>query len=407
MQKLLRAASLALIAAAMVTSAHAKDLENPPTYKASALLGDVAQGPGYQIQEKVSSDGYLRLFVIDTTWGSLNVHGDELLGVRLKEILALDALERTANSQEFSDALVKAGLKPVEFASNLVANPAGTVKKTISGVGQMFNSIGSGIRNAGKTQESAAAGISGAAKQRRLIAYNYGIDPYTDWPPLKQKLDQLSRAAAAGGLAVTGAFMLIPGAAGTVISNVSTADTLNQMVRDYSAAQLMDMNRKALRGTGADAKLVEELLANTHYTPIDMTDMSAALKGMGRLANINVLIARAAEAESRDAAFFMRKRVELMAAYQQKTGGITGFVTLGVSPFPVATTSGNGLAGIFPLDALSWTADTSSAITSLTSAARAEGMTGPLVLAITGTATPLAKKQLAALGWKLEQGIGQ
>jgi hypothetical protein len=69
----------------------------------------------------------------------------------------------------------------------------------------------------------------------------------------------------------------------------------------------------------------------------------------------------------------------------------------------MAFTRSNGLAGIFPLDALAWTAETSRAITSLTEAARAEGFTGPLTLAITGTATPLAKKKTSALGWKLEQ----
>lgn len=405
MLTLLRAAALSLAAVAMVAPTLAKDVENPPTFKASALLGDAAQGPGYQIEETVGSDGYLRLYNVETPWGVLAVHGDQMLEVRLKEILALDALERTANSSEFRDALVNAGLKPVEFAGNLVANPAGTVKKTISGVGQMFNSIGSGIRNAGKTQDSAAASISGAAKQRRIIAFNYGIDPYTDWPPLKQRLDQLSRAAAAGGLAVTGAFMLIPGAAGTVISNVATAETLNEMIRDYSAAQLMDINRKALRALGTDPNLVEELLANTHYTPVDMTALAGALKTMGKPAGIDAFIARAAEVQSRDDAFFMRKRAELMAVYQKKTGTITGFVTLGEVPFPLATTGGNGLAGIFPLDALSWTAETGSAITAITRAARAQGITGPLILGITGKATPLARKQVAALGWKLEEDI--
>ena len=63
----------------------------------------------------------------------------------------------------------------------------------------MFNRIGAGLRNRGKTQDSMAASLSGEAMQRRLIAYNYGIDPYTDLPPLKEKLDALSRAAAAGG----------------------------------------------------------------------------------------------------------------------------------------------------------------------------------------------------------------
>ena len=39
----------------------------------------------------------------------------------------------------------------------------------------------------------------------------------------------------------------------------------------------------------------------------------------------------------------------------------------------------------------------------VTEAARAQGITGPMDLVITGTATPLAQKQLAKLGWSLQQ----
>jgi hypothetical protein len=99
----------------------------------------------------------------------------------------------------------------------------------------------------------------------------------------------------------------------------------------------------------------------------------------------------------------MRWRVELMASYQQRMKSITGFVAIAGVPLPMATTRDNGLLGIFPFDALSWTASTSQAITSVTQAARAQGITGPMNLVITGTATPLAQKQLAKLGWSIQQ----
>jgi hypothetical protein len=84
---------------------------------------------------------------------------------------------------------------------------------------------------------------------------------------------------------------------------------------------------------------------------------------------------------------------------------ITGFASLGQTPFTVAVTHSKGIEAIFPFDALSWTANTSQAFTSLTKAAKPEGFTGPLSLRITGTATPLAAKSLAALGWNVEQQI--
>lgn len=398
-----RFAGLAAFTLTLAGTAFAANYENPPVFSASALLGDAAQGPGYKVVETVGSDGYLRIYNIETPWGVVAVHGDQMMNMRIKEIHALDAMDRTANSKEFGDALIRAGLKPVEFAGNLVTHPVDTVKNTVSGVGKLFGSIGSGIRNAGKSQDNVVASVTGAAKQRRLIAYNYGIDPYTDLPPLKDKLDQMSRAAAAGGLAVTGAFILIPGAAGTVISNVSGAQTMNEMVRDDSASQLMDINRKTLRKVGANPDLVEELLTNPHYTPTDTTAFAGALGSMGKLENIDALISRAAAATNRDSAFFMRRNAELMSARQSEMGDITGFVSLPSMPLPVATSRDNGLIAVFALDTLAWTKDNNEAITALTGAARAQGMGGPFILSITGTATPLAKTQLAALGWQIEQ----
>lgn len=403
MNRFARFAGAAVLAMTLAGPALAAPYESPPVFSATKLLGADAQGPGYKVQEQVKSDGYLRIYNVETPWGIVTVHGDQMMNMRIKEIHALDAMDKTANSKAFGDALVQAGLKPVEFAGKLVTHPVDTVKNTVSGVGKLFGSIGSGIRNAGKSQDNAVESVTGAAKQRRLIAYNYGIDPYTDLPPLKEKLDQLSRAAAAGGLAVTGAFILIPGAAGTVISNVAGAQSMNEMVRDDSASQLMDVNRRKLLDSGVNPDLAEALLTNPHYTPTDMTAFAGALASMGKLENIDTLISRAAAATSRDTAFFMRRNAELMSARQSEMGDIAGFVSLPSMPLPIATSRDEGLIAVFALDTLAWTKENNESITALTGAARAQGMGGPFILSITGTATPLAKQKLAALGWQVEQ----
>jgi hypothetical protein len=40
---------------------------------------------------------------------------------------------------------------------------------------------------------------------------------------------------------------------------------------------------------------------------------------------------------------FIRKRIELTAAYQEKKGQLMGFIFLGNSPFPMSTTTDNGV----------------------------------------------------------------
>ncbi len=401
-QKMAVVAAIFLLAA----NAWAGDFEQPPSFDLGKTLGDAAAGPGYRIVSPAVSDGYLRHYVIETPEGIFEASGDQMLLMRLKDLAAINALDETANSKEFTDALVKAGLSPVTFAANLVTKPVGTVKNTITGVGKLFGGIASGIKNAGKSQDGAVASITGAAKQKRLIAFQYGVDPYTDFKPLAERLDKHARAAAAGGLVVSAAFMAIPGAAGTIISNVSTANKLSVMVRDSSAAQLMDMNKKKLRKLGINGELIDELLSNTYYTPVDMTAMTDAFIRMGNQRNMDVMVGRAAFAGSRDVAYFIRRRVELTAAYQEKTGQLTGFVLFGDSPFPMSVTADNGVVGVFPIDILSWTENTSATMATFTSAVEANGLNGPKVLHITGTATPLAKKNLKALGWTVAGDAG-
>ena len=136
------------------------------------------------------------------------------------------------------------------------------------------------MNNIGKSRDDAVANLTGEAKQKRLIAAQLGVDPYTDFKPLATKLDELAGAAAAGNLAVSGAFMAVPGAAGLAVSNTSTAGTLQGMAADYSAAQLMDMNRDKLARLGVDRAIADSLFANPNYTPVDATAITEALASL-------------------------------------------------------------------------------------------------------------------------------
>jgi hypothetical protein len=381
----------------------AADFEKPARTAVRALPGIAARGANYTILGPVPSDGFLRNYTVNTSYGPMRVDGGEFLKLRLKELRALDALDRTTGSQQFANAVVNAGLKPVEFTATFIQRPLKTVGNTISGVGAFFSGVISGVRNAGQSQENVLESVSGAARQKRLIAFQYGVDPYTEYNPLADRLEKLSVAAAVGGLAVTGAFIAIPGAAGTIIANVSTAQTLNNMVRDYSSAQLMDVNRKKLAALGVSSALTESFLTNRAYTPVDTTAMVDALERMRPMRGFDIMVERADLANGRDIAYFIRKRIEMTAAYQERTRRLTGFIRFGNSAFPLAATSDNGIVGIFPIDILSWTASSAKIATTLTSDIQSAGISGPKLLRITGTTTSLARKNLAQLGWTIEE----
>jgi hypothetical protein len=398
----LRVAAPAALLLLPPMAAVAQPVEAPPSFNAAQIPGIVRVGANYTVETPVRSDGLLRDYVLKTPYGEVPARGDALLKMRINELNALALLDEVGNSQTFAKALAQAGLNPLEYTGRLLTDPLNTVKGTLNGVGVLFGRIGSGINNAGKTPDDALAGVLGVTDERRKLAAAYGVDPYTDFLPLDVELKRLSRAAALGGLAVTGALLAVPGAAGIVVSNLSTANKLNdvsidELARNYTAAQILDLNRSRLEQMGVPPELNARLLANANYTPIDMAAMVAALDSMAAVADRAVFAARAAAADGRDSAFFMRRQAELLADDYRRRGGYVRFVALGGLPF-VVTRDGR-VATVAPFDALSWTGDTAARFAAITAARRQVVPRASGELRITGQATALAKRQLKAEGW--------
>jgi hypothetical protein len=400
----LRAVLLSAIVLALPTTLLADTFERPPNFAADKIRGIKAAGPNYTIKSPVRSNGLFRIYELATPHGEFTVQGDHMMRMRINELAALDELERLSQSEQFSRAMVNAGLSPVKYAGKLIVNPVGTIQNTFAGIGSFLGSVGSGVANAGKTQDDTVSSLIGVTKERRQLAAKYGVDPYTDFPPLAAKLKQLAEAGALGGLAVTGAMMAIPGAAGIVVSNVSTANMLGDMrvdelARNYTASQILDLNRKRLLAMGIDSALTEALLANRNYTPVDLAAMVAALDSMNGVGDRIVFVRRAAVVNSRANAYVMRKHAEMAAAHQARTGSFTRFVSL--AGFPFNQTRDGGIVGVMPVDIVSWNEATARAMNETSVDMRRLARGGNAELRITGTATNLAKQRLKALGWRL------
>lgn len=377
--------------------------ESPPSFNAATIPRITASGPNYTIQSPVRSDGFLRIYLLKTPYGQFTVTGDAMTQMRLRELSATNQLDAFSQSEAFNKALAEAGLSPIKYAGQLVTNPLQTLGNTLAGAGMLMGQFGSSIVNAGKTRDDPMAGLLGVTKQKRELATRIGVDPYTDFEPLKARLDRLSEAAAAGGLVVGGALLAIPGAAGVVISNVSTSSNLTTYARDFTASQLMDFNRSKLRDLSVPDNVIEELLANRRFSPLDVTAMAVALEGLGAVEGRPSFIARAARVTNRDAAFFMRTHAEMLAAHQAKTGALRDFVWLG--EFPFNRLRDGGVAGVWPVDAIAWTETTARTLGAASEQRKRTGIAGRAEIRITGQATALAKRHLKQLGWTVVENV--
>jgi len=387
---------------AQTAAAPAQSVEQPPSFNAAQIPGIKRVGENYTIRNPVKSDGILRIYVLATPYSDITVQGDEMLRMRINELTALAALEKVSNSESFGKALAEAGLSPLKFAGGLIINPVGTVQNTMAGVGNFFGRMSSDMNNMGKTPDDAMSSLLGVTDQRRLLAATYGVDPYTDLQPLAEKLQTLSQAAATGGLVVTGALMAVPGGAGIIVSNLSTANKLidlglEEVARKYTASQILDINRGLLKKMDVDDELSNKLLSNTNYTPLDMAAMVAALDSMSAVQDRDVFVARAAAADGRAIAYVLRRTAELMADDYRKHGGYVRFVSL--AAFPYVVTRDGRVTALLPIDALSWTRDTAIGFTQVSNERKRVAPKARGELRITGMATAMAKQRLKAQGW--------
>src|ERR1700736_212016 len=69
--------------------------ETPPVLSASKILPpELWSGPNFQVREKVTNDGYLNTYTIDSKFGTFTAVSTALLRKRIGEINAMVAMEK-------------------------------------------------------------------------------------------------------------------------------------------------------------------------------------------------------------------------------------------------------------------------------------------------------------------------
>ena len=388
--------AVALLLAAL-SPGTASAFEDPPVVQAEALLGARAAGPNYRLNPEVRSDGLLHLYELQTRFGTFEVAGDDLLNVRLRELAAVRRLQAMSESDVFVKSLGQAAAAPLRYGADLLSSPGATLKRSASGVANMFDRIGSGIANSGSSRDNVVTSVLGVDSARRALAVQLGVDPYTDFPPLATKLNDVATAAAFGGLSMKGLMMAIPGGAGVAVGSASTAQTVTGLLAEKTSAQIAEIVSNDLQRQKVPRATAQRLVQNRAYTPADLLAISRAL-GRLKVGGTALFVTRAADAASRDEAFFQRRRAELLAG-NAKALGIGPFVMVG--GFPLNRLADGRLIAVFPLDAVAWTERVAQAFTKARQAAPAD--TAAPVLATTGTLTPIAREEITRLGWTIQR----
>ena len=392
------AASALATSVSLMLSLPALALEKPKPEPASKFLGQAVTGSNYKVNPTVRSDGVMRLFDVETPFGQYQFDGVEFTKLRLHELDAVAALDKMSQSERMASAFGRAAMGPVKFGADLITNPAGTVERSAKGITNMFDRVGAGLANTSADRDNVVESLLGVTDTQRELAVELDVDPYTDFPPLAQRLKQMATAMAGGGLPVRAGLSAVPGGIGIAVSSVATVSSAKDLLRDKTAAQILVEVRSILMKLDVPPEDINKLVENRNFTPADLLIMALALKKLNAQ-NTAIFVEKAATANTRNVAFYQRRRAQILAARSNELGGIVAFVSAGGQPVNV-TRNGNVVAA-FTVDDIAWTDMQARTFVAANAEIRRVKPNTTPVLATTGIVSPMAASEIGKLGWKI------
>lgn len=307
-----------------VCAAESKDYAQlPVTLSAKNVLPEnLLQGENYRIEDKVENDGFINTYHLSTDYGPLTVESTAELLIRITELKALMVMEEMDRKEVFGDALAAGAKGTVKGAVEFVKSPVETSKDIVEGTGQFLSNLGDSIFSDDPDQDNVVKTALGYDVAKRQFAYEFGIDPYTDYDPVVDRLGEIARAAVAGGLTPKAAMAAVDHKVVLAMQISGTAYGMMQLVRDNPPGKLKEINRGKLEKMGLDESLIDAFLDNYRYNPQEKTLLVGELESMEGVKGIDVFISKANLATEETMALLNRIRAQMMAGYHSKIAPI-------------------------------------------------------------------------------------
>ena len=395
-----------LLAATIETSLRAQPADAPPALRAADVLpAGLLRGESYTVAETVRNDGLINTYQVTTSDGVLRIESTALLQKRLHELRVVESLGRLKKSDVYLAALKKSAAAPLDTAKGLVTDPVETTEGVVTGVGRWFRGLGSTVKSTDPHKDNVLESATGHSRAKREFAHEFGVDPYSPFPPLQKALDDVAWAAAGGSLTLAGAVSAIPGAAGMLVATTKTASDMKAIVRDMSPAELTRLNAEKLAAMGVPDEIAQLFLHNPTYGPEEQTILVGELESMRGVSDRHLFVAKAASAVDEPTAIFNRTQVQMMAGYHARVGRVSRCIdAAGVILLEKAD---GGVVGLFPLDHVVWTAGLRQKEQAVSTALKIRMEDKPKEFWITGTMDASAQQGLTAAGWKVDSRAGE
>jgi hypothetical protein len=409
----------------------------------AALPAELRKGERFRVWDRVENDGYLNHYVVDSDFGVFDASSTADLRELVAEIDALAQLEETSRREAFVDAVENTVRAPVETARVVVDEPVETLKRIPGGVGRYFKRTARRARDlveevreeygeykAEKAEPSATGGSDweddeeyqeelaeedetlvdeareeaaryatrklGFRKERRRLARELGVDPYTDNEALSRELDRVARAAAAGGLTVKFSGLGLP-------VFVYDLREVSNLVWNLRPLDLRLRNEKLLREElGLTRDEIDTLYDNRNLGATRITTLVEALMALDGVGGRTLFTELAAQVDSGDLAAFVVRIAAFHARAHRSGDRVAHFEETPL--VPVARMTDGSRVVALAVDHLAWSEGIDELSSERGAAAAADYWPSPLRrLVLEGTASTAARRALEERRWRVEE----
>ncbi len=376
-----------------------------PTFNAADVLpGAVLSGPAFNVHPIVRNDGFLNHFTVTVDGQDYFVAGNALMRERLREISVLPTMDAIRGTDTYKNAAKKGVEGTLKTAKNLVVEPVDTVTGIAKGAQSFFKGLGHSIFGGASEQEEGTLKVAlGFDVAKRRFAGKFGVDPYTTFPPVKERLDDFAWAGVGGSLTVSAAFSAIPDGAGTAVSGLKAGGGMSGLLLDKSPAELKEYNAKRLRQMKVSEGAIDLFVEHPSISPADETLIVDALALVGAYDREH-FVRRAILVQQADMAFFMRRWAQMIQAYHVHVAPVQRFVRLG--RMPVTQREDGVIVALLPVDHLVWTDEIIGLYeTNMQDIGKIPGISGGEMW-IEGTISEKARAALESHNWVVREKVG-
>ena len=378
--------------------------QTPILLKASELLpANLIKGDNYRIAETVQNDGVINTYQLDTDDGFIFVESTAELLVRINELKALAKMNEMERSGVFKDSLISGVKAPVKLAGNLVTSPIQSSKDIVKGTGGFISNVGRSIFSRDPHQDNVLKVALGYDATKRKFAYEFLINPYSDYDPVVLRLGTISKAAVTGGILPRAAMVAIGGTVGTALGLSATAKSMKLLVRDNPPGALRKINKNKLIAMKVEPELIEIFLDNYNYDPETKTILVGELESMEGVQGRNFFIAAATLASEETSALLYRATAQMMAAYHRLVAPAVHIGTISGRPF--LKNRDDMIVLPLPVDYIFWTETVAAKLQAFENGlTRIKDVKGKEMW-ISGKVEHNAGTQFANRGWKIIQDV--